>query len=250
MHESHPSRRAVITAAIAAAASAAAPATSAAAGQYLPPGRTLNPWLAGTMGGEGGRAAIPLTAQVFLLALLSEGVRIREHDGWRTHNRNHQGPWGPVDGVMLHHTAGTNSLRVCRTGLPNLHGPLCIGLIAKDGRVHLIGYGRTNHAGSGSAALLDALRRNAPIPVRTGRDTVDGNARFYGFEIENLGDGHDPYPAAQLDAVERVCAAISRAHGWSSGRVVAHKEWTRRKADPSFSMAEMRAQVAARLAGR
>lgn len=90
---------------------------------------------------------VPLSDHVFLRVLLVEGVHVRAHDGWHTHNRNHKGPWGPVHGVMLHHTAGTASLRICRTGLPGLPGPLCIGLITKDGRVHLVGYGRTNHAG-------------------------------------------------------------------------------------------------------
>ena len=30
---------------------------------------------------------------------------------------------------------------------------------------------------------------------------VDGKARFYGFECVNRGDGKDPWPAAQLDAM-------------------------------------------------
>ncbi|MDQ1037732.1 hypothetical protein QFZ75_004148 [Streptomyces sp. V3I8] len=79
---------------------------------------------------------------------------------------------------------------------------------------------------------------------------MDGNARFYGFEIENLGNGRDPYPAAQLEAVERLSAAICRAHGWSAASVIAHKEWTRRKIDPSFPMAVLRARVGARLGSK
>lgn len=191
--------------------------------------------------------ATPLTADAFARALRGEGVAVSEHANWRTHNRNHQGAWGPVHGVMLHHTAGTDSLRLCRDGTAALPGPLCIGLIAKDGTVHLLGYGRTNHAGSGSAAVLEAVRaEKSPLPA-PGPDTVDGNARFYGFEIENLGNGRDPYPSAQLAAAERLSAAVCRAHGWSAASVVAHKEWTRRKIDPSFSMDGTRARVAARL---
>ncbi|MFI6057472.1 peptidoglycan-binding protein [Streptomyces sp. NPDC051286] len=190
--------------------------------------------------------ATPLSADALVRALRDEGVRVLEHGNWKTHNRNHKGPWGPVHGVMLHHTAGTDSLALCRTGTPDLPGPLCIGLLAKDGTVHLVGYGRTNHAGNGSAAVLDAVRAEASMPV-PGSDTVDGNARFYGFEIENLGNGRDPYPTAQLDAAERLSAALCRAHGWSAGSVIAHKEWTRRKIDPSFSMASMRSRIAARL---
>ncbi|GGV26656.1 peptidoglycan-binding protein [Streptomyces spectabilis] len=194
--------------------------------------------------------ATPLTATAFLHALHREGTPTRQHPDWRSHNRNHKGPWGPVHGVMLHHTAGTDSLSACRHGLPGLPGPLCLGLIAKDGTVHLLGYGRTNHAGNGSAAALAAVRAEQPPPARPGPDAVDGNARFYGFEIENLGNGRDPYPDAQLDAVERLSAALCRAHGWTGASVVGHKEWTRRKIDPSFSMAAMRARIDRRLGTR
>ncbi|MFI7238078.1 peptidoglycan-binding protein [Streptomyces cyaneofuscatus] len=192
--------------------------------------------------------AAPLTADAFVRALRAEGVRITEHAGWRGHNRNHKGAWGPVHGVMLHHTAGSSSVGYCRRGAPELPGPLCAGVVAKDGAVHLIGYGRTNHAGSGSSAVLAAVREELPLPA-PGPDAVDGNARFYGFEIENLGSGRDPYPAAQLDAVERLSAALCRVHGWSAASVIGHKEWTRRKIDPSFSMAGMRSRIAGRLGG-
>ncbi|MEV0937297.1 peptidoglycan-binding protein [Streptomyces phaeochromogenes] len=191
--------------------------------------------------------ATPLTADALARALRGEGVALSEHSDWRTHNRNHKGPWGPVHGVMLHHTAGTDSLRLCRDGTGALPGPLCVGLITKDGTLHLLGYGRTNHAGSGSSAVLDAVRAERSTLPAPGPDAVDGNARFYGFEIENLGNGRDPYPAAQLAAVERLSAAVCRAHGWSAASVIAHKEWTRRKIDPSFPMAVMRARIDALL---
>ncbi|MFD6291861.1 peptidoglycan-binding protein [Streptomyces sp. NPDC060205] len=191
--------------------------------------------------------ATPLTAEALVRALRGEGLALSEHTGWRTHNRNHKGAWGPVHGVMLHHTAGTDSLRLCRDGTAALPGPLCIGLITKSGTLHLLGYGRTNHAGAGSAAVLDAVRAEKAAFPAPGPDAVDGNARFYGFEIENLGNGRDPYPAAQLRTVERLSAAVCRAHGWSARSVIAHKEWTRRKIDPSFPMEVLRARVAALL---
>ncbi|MGW0547047.1 peptidoglycan-binding protein [Streptomyces altiplanensis] len=193
--------------------------------------------------------AAPLSADAFARALRAEGVRITEHTGWNTYNRNHKGPWGPVHGVMLHHTAGSSSVGFCRRGVPDLPGPLCVGVVAKDGTVHLVGYGRTNHAGNGSSAVLAAVRAERAVPS-PGPDAVDGNARFYGFEIENLGNGRDPYPAAQLDAVERLSAAVCRAHGWSGASVIGHKEWTRRKIDPSFSMDGMRGRIGKRLGGR
>ncbi|QFQ97817.1 N-acetylmuramoyl-L-alanine amidase [Streptomyces phaeolivaceus] len=191
--------------------------------------------------------ATPLSAAAFEAALRAEGVTLKEHSNWSTHNRNAVGAWGPAQGVMLHHTAGSNSVALCRTGMTNLPGPLCIAVIAKDGTVHLVGYGRTNHAGRGSTAAYDAVRHGTAIPSRPGADAVDGNAHFYGFEIENLGNGRDPYPDAQLAAVERVAAAVCRAHGWGAGRVIGHKEWTTRKIDPTFSMAGMRTRITKRL---
>ncbi|UIX31517.1 peptidoglycan-binding protein [Streptomyces sp. GQFP] len=189
----------------------------------------------------------PLSATAFAAALRAENVTLKEHGTWSTHNRDSVGSWGPAQGVMLHHTAGTNSVALCRTGRSDLPGPLCVAVIAKDGTVHLVGYGRTNHAGLGSRAVYDAVRASTALPARPGADAVDGNAHFYGFEIENLGNGRDPYPAVQLEAVEKVAAAVCRAHGWDADRVIAHKEWTTRKIDPSFSMAAMRTRIADRL---
>ncbi|MFZ3569608.1 peptidoglycan-binding protein [Streptomyces sp. BH097] len=194
--------------------------------------------------------ATPLTASAFARVLRDEGVTVREHANWQSHNRNHKGAWGPVNGVMLHHTAGRDSLALCRDGTATLPGPLCTGLVAKDGTVHLVGYGRTNHAGSGSAATYAAVRAERALPSPPGPDSVDGNIHFYGFEIENLGNGQDPYPSPQLTAVERLSAALCRVHGWTAASVIGHKEWTRRKIDPSFSMSGMRTRIDARLGVR
>lgn len=103
--------------------------------------------------------ATPLSAAAFLAALRAEGVKVVETSGWRTHNRNQKGAWGPVNGVMIHHTVtkGTaNTVKICRDGYSGLPGPLCHGVIAKDGTVHLVGYGRANHAGSGDGNVLAA----------------------------------------------------------------------------------------------
>ena len=94
--------------------------------------------------------ATPLPADRLLAALRAEGVTVVEHPGWRSHNRNHTGAWGPVTGVMIHHTvsSGTRStVEMCFNGYEGLPGPLCHGVIAKDGTVHLVANGRANHAG-------------------------------------------------------------------------------------------------------
>ncbi len=194
--------------------------------------------------------ANPMTASSFLKALKAEGLTVVEVGDWRSHNRNHKGPWGPVNGVMIHHTVTRGSaatVEICRKGYASLPGPLCHGVITKDGRVHLVGYGRANHAGLGDDDVLRAVVAEKPLP-RDNEANTDGNRHFYGFECENLGDGKDPWPAAQLDAIERAAAAVCRHHGWNERSVIGHLEWQPGKIDPrGFTMASMRARVEERL---
>ncbi|MFG3510258.1 N-acetylmuramoyl-L-alanine amidase [Streptomyces sp. NPDC047821] len=194
--------------------------------------------------------ATPLTADQLLAALRAEGVRVQEHAGWRTNNRNHRGAWGPIHGVMIHHTvtSGTaSSVELCFNGHSTLPGPLCHGVIAKDGVIHLVGNGRANHAGSGDGDVLQAVINEQPLPADNEADT-DGNRHFYGFEAINLGDGSDPWPAAQLDAIERASAAICRAHGWSHRSVIRHLDWQPGKVDPrGVDWPAMQARIADRL---
>ncbi|MFS0695136.1 N-acetylmuramoyl-L-alanine amidase [Streptomyces nitrosporeus] len=178
--------------------------------------------------------ATPLTPTKLLAALRAEGVTVVEVDGWRTHNRNHKGAWGPVHGVMIHHTVTTGtdaSVRLCRDGHSSLPGPLCHGVIDKSGTVHLVGSGRANHAGLGDDDVLRAVIGEKPLPA-DGEANTDGNARFYGFECVNLGDGEDPWPAEQVEAIARAAAAICRAHGWGAASVIGHSEWQPGKVDP------------------
>ena len=55
--------------------------------------------------------APPMTPATFLSALKAEGVTVVEVGSWRTHNRNSKGAWGPVHGVMIHHTVTSGSAR-------------------------------------------------------------------------------------------------------------------------------------------
>ncbi|MFF5776439.1 N-acetylmuramoyl-L-alanine amidase [Streptomyces virginiae] len=194
--------------------------------------------------------AAPMSADRFINALRNEGLTVVEVGAWRTHNRNHKGPWGPVHGVMIHHTVtrGTAyTVELCREGHSALPGPLCHGVIAKDGRVHLVGYGRANHAGAGDSDVLAAVIAEKRLPLDNETDT-DGNRYFYGFECENLGDGADPWPAVQLDAIARASAAICRFHRWTERSVIGHREWQPGKVDPrGFTMDAMRARIGERL---
>ncbi|MEV7902219.1 peptidoglycan recognition protein family protein [Streptomyces anulatus] len=200
--------------------------------------------------------ATPLTANPLVAALRAEGVTVVEVGSWRTHNRNKAGKWGPVNGVLIHHTVtkGTqNTVSICRTGYSGLPGPLCHGVIGKDGVVYLVGLGRANHAGGGDPAVLaQVIAENygtSPTkPTKGNSNGVDGNARFYGFECENLGDGKDPWPAKQIEAIVRASAALCRAHGWSAKSTIGHAEWSSDKIDPrGFTMPSIRDRIAERL---
>lgn len=198
--------------------------------------------------------ATPLSAARALEALRAEGLRVVQHGSWKNHNRGLRGTgWGPLNGVMIHHTVTSGvdgTVNLCYQGRSDLPGPLCHGVIDKDGTVHLVGWGRANHAGLGDDDVLQAvIREDGHLPAPNERN-ADGNSRFYGFECINLGDGHDPWPEAQLDAIARAAAALCRAHGWGANSVIGHKEWTSWKVDPrGFSMDDMRRRIAARLAG-
>jgi hypothetical protein len=140
------------------------------------------------------------------------------------------------------HTVG-----ICRDGRPDLPGPLCHGVITKDGVLHLVGYGRANHAGPGDDDVLRAVIAEKALPPDNEANT-DGNRHFYGFECENLGDGKDPWPEVQLEAIEKVAAAICRHHDWTERSLIGHLEWQPGKVDPrGFTMASMRERVRDRL---
>jgi hypothetical protein len=198
--------------------------------------------------------AAPMSAADFLDCLRDEGVSVVEVGAWRTHNRNHMGPWGPVNGVMIHHTVtrGTAAtVDICRKGHSTLPGPLCHGVIAKDGRVHLVGYGRANHAGLGDPDVLAAVIAERQPPADN-EATTDGNRHFYGWECENMGDGKDPWPNAQIEAIVRVITALCRHHNWSARSAIRHLDWQPGKVDPrgpGMDWDDILQRVAARLAG-
>jgi hypothetical protein len=195
-----------------------------------------------------------MPAADFLNCLRDEGLNVVQVGNWETHNRNSKGPWGPVNGVMIHHTVtrGTAAtVDICRNGHSTLPGPLCHGVIAKDGRVHLVGYGRANHAGLGDPDVLAAVIAEKAPPADN-EATVDGNRHFYGWECENMGDGKDPWPDEQIEAIVRVITALCRHHDWSARSAIRHLDWQPGKVDPrgpGMDWDDILDRVAARLAG-
>jgi hypothetical protein len=194
--------------------------------------------------------ATPLTAGRMLEVLHAEGVRVVEYRSWRTHGRDDETgrAFGPVKGLVVHHTAGRDSRALCYEGRSDLPGPLCHTHLAKDGTASMISAGRTNHCGSMARNAYDAMvAESSTHPRPDSSEPIDGNDVAYGLEVENLGNGSDPYPNVQYDQAVRWAAALCRAHGWSADSVIGHKEATTRKIDPSFSMDAFRARVAERL---
>jgi hypothetical protein len=195
-----------------------------------------------------------MPAADFLNCLRDEGLDVVQVGNWETHNRNSKGPWGPVNGVMIHHTVtrgAAATVELCRKGHSTLPGPLCHGVITKDGKVHLVGYGRANHAGLGDPDVLRAVIAERQPPADN-EATVDGNRHFYGWECENMGDGKDPWPDPQIEAIVRVITALCRYHDWSARSALRHLDWQPGKVDPrgpGMDWDAILARVAARLAG-
>jgi LysM repeat protein len=164
-----------------------------------------------------------MTPTELLRKLKEWGVPYKEYKDWRTHNRNHKGPWGPVNGFMVHHT-GTDSKdqrELLYAGTSALPGPLCHFGLAQDGTVHLIGWGRANHAGSGDDDVLDAVIGERPAPVDDESNT-DFNRHFYGVEIWY--NGSHRMTDAQYKTLIKLAAAVCDHHGWGKYSVIGHGE--------------------------
>ena len=191
------------------------------------------------------RATINWTYPIDLAGLMrAAGLTVTEIGDWRAVRSS--GAWTPV-GIIMHHTGGRDSLAVVVNGDGKIPGPRANFLIDKLGTVKVISGGHANHAGHGAQKVLDELTAGL-VPSGTAaqrglKDSMVGNSFFYGFENENWGDGVDPWPEPQLDAMARAAAALCHLHGWRADRVIAHKEWTSRKPDPSFSMGDFRSRV-------
>lgn len=190
----------------------------------------------------------PLTAPQFQTLVTKAGILATFYPGWATRNRGQRGDgWGlteknptGVHGVLLHDTvtrdvARTISLVRDVGQSEEVPAPLYAGVVDKSGRLHMVAWGRCNHAGLGDRDVLAAvIAERMPLPPPNDL-TVDGNARFYGFAGINMGDGKDPWPPAQLQTLSEVAGIICKWHGWSERSVLGHLEWQRGKIDPNSS---------------
>lgn len=192
----------------------------------------------------------PPTPDQMIAILKRWDIPYKEYKTWRTHNRGDRGNgWGNMHGLILHHTGSnsTDQREMLWDGFPNanppLPGPLCHFGIAQDGTVHLIGWGRANHAGGGDPNVLqhvineDYTGRLTPHYHEGSKGAVDGNGYFYGGEIWY--DGNKPMTASQYRSATRLGAGITEFHKWSELSVIMHGEWSDWKWDPGVSKGSM-----------
>lgn len=178
------------------------------------------------------KAASPTSATWLADVLRAAGCSVSELAGWKWRGR--PGAFGPAKGILCHHTAGpvrgnAPSLNTVLAGRPDLEGPLAHLLLARDGTFMVVAAGRCNHAGAG-----------------TWQGISSGNTYFIGIEAENAGVAGDPWPAVQMEAYARGCAAILKHIGAPAIMCAGHKEYAPgRKIDPSFDMNAFRAKVSA-----
>ncbi len=170
--------------------------------------------------------------------LYAAGLKVAEHDGWKTRGL---GDVGPIKGILCHHTAGPSSgnmpsLATILNGRPDLRGPLAQLGLGRDGTYYVLAAGRCQHAGRGSW-----------------QGVTTGNTNFIGIEAENTGLANDsPWPGVQMDAYHRGVAALLAHLNLDAQSCAGHKEFALpagRKDDPDFDMDAFRVAVAAHLAG-
>ncbi|WP_176955697.1 N-acetylmuramoyl-L-alanine amidase [Sinosporangium album] len=127
--------------------------------------------------------------------------------------------------MVCHHTAGWNDRHIVVNGRPGLNGPLSHIWLQHTGRIWVVAAGRCWH--------------NAPST-----SPHHMNSTSIGIEAEN--DGRTPWPDAQIDAYEALCAELCREFDLPTSRVKPHREVNSDKPDPhSINMNHFRERVAA-----
>lgn len=136
------------------------------------------------------------------------GVKVEEFEGWR--DRGH-GDFGKIQGIVCHHI-GSNHYHPSNIARHPELG-LCSQIhLSRSGVATIVGAGIAWHAGAGN---------------KPGWPTNNANQVAIGIEAES--DGVSPWPAEELDAYYRCCAAIL----WFLGKratpetLISHWEYSR-----------------------
>lgn len=138
-------------------------------------------------------------------------------------------------GVILHHTAGTNSLNYVVNTNPYAPVRACHFLVQRDGTVQVVSGVGAYHAGVGGPWKIT----NSVVVPRDG-----GNSRTYGIEIESLGTSAlvNGKPAGmtvdQIVSTVQLCVALLDVMRptwellYKVARVIRHRDWANgRKVD-------------------
>lgn len=185
--------------------------------------------------------ATPMTSTQQIAMFNRWGIPFKEYKDWKNHNRNHKGLWGPVNGLMVHHTGSDapDQRETLYSGLQALPGPLSQWGLDQKGVIHCIGNGRCNHAGLGDPDVLNAViaENYGDDPPVDNETLVDGNARFYGVEIWYSGS-HE-MTDAQYTTLMKLGAGITEFHKWSVKSIIGHGEWQPGKWDPGYKSGTM-----------
>lgn len=121
--------------------------------------------------------------------------------------------------IVVHATAGTNSLLWLSRTSPQDKPVSCHRLIAKDGHIYKI-------VPDDKTAYTQGPAEVGPLPMH-GQNL---NNWALSIELENLDNGRDPYPTAQLDAAAAQCVEWIGAYGFIP--IVAHAWVQADKHDP------------------
>lgn len=153
-------------------------------------------------------------------AALTGLPKVVYHSGWDNSRNAGNGSFDPRY-VIMHHTAGTNSLSTLLPG--GTYDDACGShfLIDADGTIHVLTAGRAYHAGAGGPWN--------EVP----EDSMNGYG--WGIEIESLGTSQN-MPAVQIEAAAAVAAGLLREMNRSTSYVLNHKDWApSRKVDTVYS---------------
>jgi N-acetyl-anhydromuramyl-L-alanine amidase AmpD len=153
--------------------------------------------------------------------------------GWDSPKIDPFNGWSDFKGVLLHHTAGVNSLNYIVNTNPYAPVRACHFLVDRDGTVQVVSGVGAYHAGKGGPWKFSRL---VTIPEDK------GNQHLYGIEIESLGtspniDGKPKgMTVEQVVSTALLSAALLNAMRptWKSlpvTRVIRHRDWTPRKID-------------------
>jgi hypothetical protein len=170
-----------------------------------------------TPGGTVGVSGDPVWLEDVLRPKL--GGQLKTLPGWESDGVG--GTMGQIWGVIWHHTGNAaETAESISQGRPDLQGPLAQIHIAPDGTVTIVAVGPCNHAGAGSWPGLPTDGANAytiGIECAWPRNTA----------LTEQTASQEHWPDAQIIAMRKVGAALTKYLGVPVSHNISHKEWAR-----------------------